>query len=466
MNILTMIQRILSIFYLPIKKMPTFFLFMYLLGTLCFFIEKQLPGMALPYEHRYLEMFLDLYLLCTILAFIPHKIRYWLKIFICFILYSIAIADVFCYLRFDTMLTPTILQLTRETNSEEADEFFVSYVTSDMFFSKMAFIELLLIIHATVGARHLYIKLLKVENQDKIHRIENTIFSYIHKFQPAAGTIAAFLVIWGTITCFPNKHNIYKLMSQSRMSEMERMWNKGYGNGLYLPAYRLMFSMYANKLSADRQEQLIDNIKYVHVDSCTFRSPNIILIIGESYNKHHSQLYGYDKATTPRQLRRALKGELAVFRDVITPWNLTSEVFKNVFSMHSVGDRGTWSDYSLFTELFKKAGYQVTFITNQFIMSPDEKPADFSGGFFLNNKELSEAQFDIRNTSNHRYDDGIISDYDSLKDTKAKHHLVILHLIGQHIGYGSRYPKDRQHFVPDDYDRPDLDDRETKMVSD
>ena len=108
------------------------------------------------------------------------------------------------------------------------------------------------------------------------------------------------------------------------------------------------------------------------MDSCSFRSPHIVLIIGESYNKHHSQLYGYDRETTPLQLERTKKGEMVVFDDVVSCWNLTSFVFKNIFSLHAVGDSGEWCDYPLFPELFRKAGYNVTFITNQFLPQAKE----------------------------------------------------------------------------------------------
>ena len=57
--------------------------------------------------------------------------------------------------------------------------------------------------------------------------------------------------------------------------------------------------------------------------------------------------------------------------------------------MHVVGQKGEWCDYPLFPQLFRKAGYHVSFITNQFLPQAKEAVYDFSGGFFLNNKELS-----------------------------------------------------------------------------
>ena len=76
---------------------------------------------------------------------------------------------------------------------------------------------------------------------------------------------------------------------------------------------------------------------------------------------------GYDVDTNPRQRKLEKQGRLIKFTDVVSPWNLTSFVFKNIFSMHVVGQKGEWCDYPMFPELMRKAGYHVTFITNQFL---------------------------------------------------------------------------------------------------
>ena len=51
--------------------------------------------------------------------------------------------------------------------------------------------------------------------------------------------------------------------------------------------------------------------------------------------------------------------------------------------MHVVGQKGEWCDYPLFPQLFRKAGYHVSFITNQFLPQAKEAVYDFSGGFFF-----------------------------------------------------------------------------------
>lgn len=274
---------------------------------------------------------------------------------------------------------------------------------------------------------------------------------------PLLGIATLYIYMSSAVTCWENKTNYVRLMSYDRIGDVEHELTEKNRAVMYQPIYRLAFSIYANELTAKQVKILVDNIDDIRVDSCLNRSKTIVLIIGESFNKHHAQLYGYDKPTTPRQLRRARRGELVPFTDVVSPWNLTSFVFKHLFSLYTVGDKGEWCDYPLFPELFRKAGYHVTFLTNQFLPSAREAVYDFSGGFFLNNPKLSEAQFDTRNSKVFHFDGGLINDYDKLRqEGEGKSQLIIFHLKGQHVDYRTRYPKDRTRFKPEDYTRADL----------
>ena len=161
-------------------------------------------------------------------------------------------------------------------------------------------------------------------------------------------------------------------------------------------------------------------------------------------------------------------GLLVPFTDVVSCWNLTSFVFKNVFSTHVIGQKGEWCDYPLFPELFRKAGYHVTFLTNQYLPKAKQAVYDFSGGFFLNDPELSELQFDTRNTQLFTYDAQLLEDYDrNWRKEEGKHNLTIFHLIGQHVNYRQRYPREQSHFWASQYEeeRPELSARQRQVLS-
>lgn len=444
--------RIISMLWRPIRSNASFFVFMYALGYCCTQTEirQHLRG-AVPYELSAVELFFDLYLLCAILAVIPRKVRRVIRAVLAFIFYAVALIDMFCYVHFESTLTPTMLMLFFETTGREAGEFLQSYVGWDLITSKTGLILLIALLHLAWNM---------VAQQLRSNKLVGPRLAppVVWTLSALAGIAAfAFFIHCGS-RCWDNKCATVRLMSKHNIGEVEHeLTQKGCAN-LYLPIYRLMFSLYANRLAAKQVDRLLATSEHVSVESCDFRSPQIVLIIGESYNRHRSQLYGYKRPTTPRQLQRMQDSTLVAFTDVVAPWNLTSFVFKHMFSLHCIGDDGEWCDSPLFPQVFRKAGYHVKFLTNQFLPKSGEEVYDFSGGFFLNNPTLSRALFDERNSKLHRYDEGLLEDYDRMVAKKRyPHQLTIFHLMGQHVDYRARFPmKTRRKFTPADYNRTDL----------
>ncbi|GAB6982785.1 phosphoethanolamine transferase [Prevotella dentasini] len=449
MKFLEIAGNLLSKAFEPIRRNASFFFFMYLLGIVVSYME--LPDNrpdAEVYSHLWLEMFLDLYLVCLLLSFIPLKIRRWIRGFLYIIVYATTIADLFCWEKFQSTLNPSMLLLAGETDGREASEFVSSYITPDLLFSGVGIILLIALIQLLLSIakilRHRFCKRFP---------LRFTIPQQLSmRLQSLAGLATIVLLSWGIASSAHNKKEMVQMFSLNTIGAVEHELTTQDCAQFYLPVYRLAFSVFSNGLAARQIDSLIVAKDKARVDSCSFRSPNIVLIIGESYGKHHSQQYGYFMPTTPRQIELQKSGRLIPFSDVVSPWNLTSFVFKNVFSLHVVGEKGEWCDYPLFPELFRKAGYHVSFITNQFLPKAKEAVYDFSGGFFLNHPELSEAMFDTRNDRLFRFDRGLIDDYDkNLKQQNKEHNLIIFHLIGQHVSYRQRYPSDRHRFSADDY---------------
>ena len=283
--------------------------------------------------------------------------------------------------------------------------------------------------------------------------------------KPVLGIASIALIIWAGISSWHNKYEMTDMFSKQSIGEVEHELTTNNCAQFYLPLYRLTFSIFSNNLAAKQIDKLIEAKDKVSVDSCSYMTPTIVLVIGESYNKYHSELYGYDKPTSPRQLWRMKQDRLTVYTDVVAPWNLTSFVFKNMFSTRVVGEKGEWCDYPLFPEVFRKAGYHVAFLTNQFLPQAKEAVYDFSGGFFLNNPVLSKAQFDTRNSNLHAFDEGLLKDFRQTENRMTGHDLIIFHLMGQHVGYNARYPRRMRKFYGEDYDRPDLSVRDRDILS-
>lgn len=475
------VRRISRLFMLPLLKNGVFFVTMYVLGILCAYLTLPNSKGAEVYDNLWLELFLDTYVVCAVLTVIPKKVSRWVRLLIYIVLYSVSITDVFCFWKFGSTISPSMLMLVGETDSREAGEFLSTYLSLDVLLSPVGWVVLLIFIHAVIDLRRPLCRLFHIDYNKLTSSFSFSVIRFFHRYMlyPECGVVVMALLVWSVFASWNNKKGMTRLMTADTIGTIEHILTEHDHGQFYLPVYRLAFSVYSNELASQQVERCIDASNAVKVDSCTFKSPTIVLIIGESYSKAHCQLYGYPVKDTPRQKKLEKSGWLTKFSDVVSCWNLTSFVFKNVLSMHVIGQKGEWCDYPLFPELFRKAGYKVTFLTNQFLPEAKQAVYDFSGGFFLNNPVLSKAQFDIRNDKLHRFDNGLIMDYDNfLKDGKIKlatssskkgedANFIIFHLIGQHVSYNTRYPKYQSKFTPDDYkeSRPDLDSYRRRMVS-
>lgn len=467
------IKNCLSLASAPIRRNANFFVSMYILGMVSSLIT--IPKNGTLYENMFLELFLDLYIVSAILAVFPKKVRRGLRAILYIILYVTAAADTYCFVNFGSTLNPSMLMLVGETNSSEASSFLSALISVEVLFSSVGWILLLALLQILIVIFRkrlikFYVFLVTVLELASLKKRLMAIPRMTAAMPATFGILCLAILITSICTSWHNKEAYHKLMSGRTIGEVEHTLTEKDHAVLYLPIYRLQFSIYANQLAAHQITQLIHAAHEVKVDSCSFRSPNIVLIIGESYGRHHSQQYGYFMETTPNQSALEKSKKLTKFTDVVTCWNLTSFVFKNVFSTHVIGEKGEWCDYPLFPEIFRKAGYHVTFITNEFLPQAKEAVYDFSGGFFLNNPKLSKLQFDSRNTELHALDDGLLEDYDNgLKEaeTNSKYNLTIFHLMGQHVDYKTRYKHSQTHFWAGSYEdkRPELTDKQRKVLS-
>ena len=460
------ISKWLGALFAPIEKNGAFFVFMFVLGLLCTHLEIMPYYLrnrgAEPYDLSVPELFLDIYVVCVLLTLIPRKVRIFVKALLYVLLYGVAIVDMYCYERFESTLTPTMLMLVGETTPQEASEFLTGYLSWDIVRTMVGWILLLILVHilwafVRCPLRKLLLKMTALQ----IHPM------MITGLRAILSLVVAWLLVDSVLQTWDNKVAIHRMFTYDTVGQVERELTRKDQANFYVPIYRLVFSAFANHLASHQLVQLEAASDKIQIDSCSYRVPNIVLVIGESYNKHHSQLYGYEKPTTPFQKTLAEQGSLVPFTDVVAPWNLTSFVFKHVLSLHAVGDSVEWCDAPLFPEMFRKAGYHVTFITNQFQSEAKEAVYDFSGGFFLNNPEMSKRQFDTRNNGLYRFDEGVLKAYDRLKPKDQAHNLVILHLMGSHVEYRARYPQpSRRFFTPQNANRPELNKKQRYILSD
>jgi heptose-I-phosphate ethanolaminephosphotransferase len=390
----------------------------------------------------------------------PQKIRKYVRWLVLFITYSLAIIDIFCVEKFQAKIGPEILNVILETNPREASEFVDNYINIGLLYSGIGLIIILLGFHI-VSAHYADI----IEEA-----IKKSLYSYSRKVKHIiilVETSCLLAIIVSFYFCIGSRIKLFKLMTTYTTEEADNYISNFSEN---TPFNNLLFSIKMRQI-ANRGLVILRNTQDgIKVDSCSYTSNQIVLIIGESYIKCHSQLYYYQLPTTPRQLshfKTSETGCLIPFTNVISPSNLTSTVFKNIFSLKSIDNKDNWAFYPLFPVLFRKAGFQVSFISNQFVKKLNSDIFNFSGGLFINDDKLSKAQFDHRNTNTHQFDIGLLSDYDSLSVFQSEHQLTIFHLAGQHIDFEKRSPSEMKVFSPSDYNfRNNLNETAKQLVAD
>lgn len=392
-------------------------------------------------------------MLGVLLFLLPSVLSGVLQVALSVGLYATALIDLYCQSNFATSLSPRILALVLQTDAHEIADFLSAYGFTLLRWSRFHFLLFVILFHI-VGVCFM-----------------GRLVRAVASFRVNVRLWRVLLVLWGLllIACLPSavavKKHYIELLSQPTMTDMEGVVFRGYGQAANTPWWRLLYAVQGNRLACHDVERQKQTARHIVVDSCSYRSPLVVLVIGESYNRHHSQLYGYQLPTTPYQIERRDSNQLFVFTDVVTPWNITSNAFTQMFSLYGYGSAGQWGDYPLFPQLFRRAGYQVSFFSNQFVHRWSSM-GNQSGGFFIDDPEVCDSLFDVRNRSKRVLDGNFLHAIRDELSATADTALVIIHLHGQHFEYARRSPQSARYFTLSDYNNRPLTDEQRGIVAD
>ena len=375
------------------------------------------------------------FLMAYLFAFIIHFTKSWkIKFLYYFQLTVLLTISRFCILNFDLDVSPTLLTLIAETNGRETKEFFSTYLFSDA--SYRCYLEIAFFIAFCLITEFSYHRCLKRLTVGKLSRF-------------IVSMIVGAILIFGV---FQIRWYIKLLQYDGEDTEtffgMKRPANDFYSN--------LVYSIKFVQVSKKQQDKAIELIaKLPKTDCLTDDSINIVLVIGESYIKCHSFLYGNPLNTTPIQVDELKRGNLFAFNDAITPYAYTTMAIKNMMCCNNVSEGELWCDYPYFPAIFQKAGFDVYFWDNQKEMEHGSM-LDFTLNSFLNNKQMSYTK---ANKHSFQYDESIVDDFKKeVPIMKNKKNFIIFHLQGQHVDTSERFPHKDQflHFTPESIERDDI----------
>lgn len=168
----------------------------------------------------------------------------------------------------------------------------------------------------------------------------------------------------------------------------------------------------------------------------------VIMVIGESANRYHHALYGYFRPTNPEL--SAIKDELLLFDNIVSSHSQTTPSIREAMSFPFEGG------FRLpLVNLFRQAGFETVWLSNQ--VTYTDVGALFSTADRRIELNRGGDQSYIRN-----FDGVILPELEKILATPAPagKRAIFIHLMGSHLNYASRYPKDFDIFTGTD-DIPD-----------
>ncbi len=441
----------------PIRKNSLFFTLIFTLFTTPIFIsiftsllginhiiEYNIPKRAILISFCYSYLF-------SLISNCLHKytdIKTTFNIIIISILSILNIIESFLAFHFKMGINPLAVTLMLQTNQHESQEFISTYIFNSALI--IPIISFILIVFAIITVLNIFKKIISKSNSKAI-----SIFK----------TATSIIVIVLLLSTTSQLSYLYKLIVAKSTYEISLASFNFPQDVISKTIYSLKSTFLSNKDIT----HLANNIKNIRIDSCSYTSPKIVLILGESFNKHHSNLYGYTLNTNPLLTKRKNDGNLFIFSDVITPFNSTSATMQALTSTESSEPDKNWVNKPLFPCILKKSGYITFWLDNQMINNKkDNDLQNYLCSYFINHPQIDSAAFDIRNNKLFEFDLDLLSEWEKAKNLQSEHNFIFFHLWGQHIAANKRFPNttEYQYFNIDSIKRPDLSNTMKQQVAD
>ena len=394
------------------------------------------------------NVFFFLYFFAFSLEFVNKK-GFTIFVYVFFVI--LTIVKYFLQNVFGIGITPAALVLLVETNYNEAKEFVQTFMLRN---SNLPFLFLLILF--TILIYYIESWYEKAELDEYKRKLINS-------------RMFTFVILGAAIFSFIKIHDNLSSMLNNR--SMDELSGFAFEANLQNPFTDLIYSTYGILLMNKEELSFERNIDSLNSESasCTGDdSLNIVVVIGESYIKHHAGIYGYSLNTTPNLTNEKNKENLYIFNDVVTPYGYTSITIKNVLCVNSISKGEKWSTSYFFPQLFKIAGYKVYFWDNQ--KTWDENSTfTFTLNTFLYNKPLLSKVYDKTNMKSYTYDEDLIESFKTEK-ISTKRNLIMFHLKGQHFRFKERFPHNEhlEFFTKDDIKRDEawMTDEKRQLIAD
>lgn len=212
--------------------------------------------------------------------------------------------------------------------------------------------------------------------------------------------------------------------------------------------FEKVYNIARYKVPSDLREYFV----HPEMEKSPYSPRNIVVIMGESFSKHHSSIYGYEKNTNPLLSKLVEDSSLIVFNNATSAGLSTMISFKYMMSGYNPDskDGKEWNEYPLLLDIVESAEYNTHWFSNHANVGVNNNVTRLLA-FACNDNHFTDDHFsgDFSTT----YDELLIDiakPYIAQFD-KNKYNFYFFHLLGSHFKFDLRYPKDFAVFSEEDY---------------
>lgn len=436
-------EKIKRVLHPVVAEAPFFMMMALLLDYRAFYWLVKSPTGWLEDWHQYsllrffsISLVYSFFLTCIVYYTRKKLVKYLFYVFAVLLL----CIDVFLFLTTHSIISPNSLLLLSETNWDETRGFLQTYLYSIQgLLTLFLFVGLLSVCCLAENLRNRWLNLSK--------RLSANI-------KKGSSCILVIFLLGGLFSF----RYYYELFQCDTIEEADDWSNRSMKNADQIT--NIIFCFYDLNLAGKVLTKAVYHTKLLKQSHSQLIWPNgsidVVLVIGESYSKYHSSLYGYSLTTNPRLGRERNEGRLFVFRDAVSPFIYTSEAVRNMLSTNSLGDGEQWYDCPFLPAIFRQAGYKVLFWDNQYDMS-SAASYDYTLNAYLHDSEIAKLSYDARCPFVSMHDADLVADYQHYRIEHPINNpsFTIFHLQGQHFSTEERFPQttDFQYFSVDSIHR-------------
>ncbi len=252
-----------------------------------------------------------------------------------------------------------------------------------------------------------------------------------------AGIGLPLLLIGALIFFYQHARNINNITDKKEAITFAKelivmKFNKIFPYNIYLNTQ----SVIAEQYHAKQAQKELDSFLF-GVETPKDSLPELyILVIGEAARSENFALNGYERETTPRLQRRK---NIISYPNIYSQAGTTEVSVPHMISRIAATEKERINTEKTLPEAFHEAGYQTAWITNQSHILCTERILATVDKRFESGKDMSV-------TNN--YDEYLLAPLQKILTNRSTKQFMIVHTMGSHWRYDTRYPSQFELFTP------------------